>query len=100
MADEFTDDSVKHDKRGMVSWASSTKKTSAEVDTIGSQFFITYDAAPHLDNQFTVFGRLMGEKSFETLEAIEDVPVSAKKHRPEEEITIKRVVIHANPLAK
>ena len=99
MADEFTDASIKHDKRGMVSWASSAKKTPTDLDTIGSQFFITYDAAPHLDNQFTVFGQLVGDESFETLQAIEEVPVIGKKHRPEQDITITDVLIHANPLA-
>ena len=103
MADEFSDESIKHDRRGMVSWASSTKRTTAtaDLDTIGSQFFITYEAQPHLDNQFTVFGRLVGERSLKTLEIIEEVPVGdSKKHRPIQDIKIDEVVIHANPLSK
>jgi hypothetical protein len=35
----------------------------------------------------------------EVLDAMEKVPVSGKKHRPDVDIKLERVTIHANPLA-
>lgn len=64
--------------------------------TNGSQFFVTFDKAPHLDGKNTVFGRLL--EGWDTLDRIEDVPVD-KKNRPKEEVRIQSVVIHANPVA-
>lgn len=36
---------------------------------------------------------------FETLDAIEKVPVTGNKHRPLTDVKIESVIIHANPLA-
>ena len=36
---------------------------------------------------------------FETLESLEKVPVNEKNHRPETDIRLRNVTIHANPLA-
>ncbi|KAJ2784132.1 Peptidyl-prolyl cis-trans isomerase cyp10 [Coemansia interrupta] len=82
---------LKHDRRGTVSMASSGP------DTNGSQFFITYDCQPSLDGKYTVFGRLI-EGGETTLAAMERVEVN-KKNRPVEEIYLKSVTIHANPIA-
>ena len=46
-------DNLKFDKPGVVGMANSGK------DTNGSQFFITYDAQPDLDGQFTIFGQVI-----------------------------------------
>uniref|UniRef100_A0A6S8EAL6 Peptidyl-prolyl cis-trans isomerase n=1 Tax=Aplanochytrium stocchinoi TaxID=215587 RepID=A0A6S8EAL6_9STRA len=81
---------LKHNKRGIVSMANKGPNTNA------SQFFITYASAPHLDNVYTVFGQVLS--GFETLDAMEKVPVG-RKHRPVEEIVIESITIHANPLA-
>jgi peptidyl-prolyl cis-trans isomerase-like 3 len=89
MADEFVDN-LKHDRRGIVGFAGKGP------DTIGSQFFITYAAAPHLDNQFTIFGSIVD--GFDTLDKIEAVPVG-KKNKPVQDIVLERITIHANPLA-
>lgn len=66
--------------------------------TNGSQFFICFDKAPHLDGKNTVFGHVLGAEGMETLRKMEEVEVD-KKHRPKSDIKIERVTIHANPLA-
>lgn len=64
--------------------------------TNGSQFFICFAPAPHLDGKNTVFGRVLGGE--DVLARIESIPVDGKG-RPKEKMTIKSVSIHANPLA-
>jgi cyclophilin family peptidyl-prolyl cis-trans isomerase len=54
---------LKHTKRGQLSMANSGPNTN------GSQFFITFDAAPHLDGKHVVFGEVV--KGWEVLDAIE-----------------------------
>lgn len=65
-------------------------------NTNGSQFFVTFATAPHLDGKNTVFGRVL--EGWDTLDAMEAVEVD-KKNRPLEAIKINVVQIHANPLA-
>lgn len=62
----------------------------------GSQFFITFAPAPHLDGKNTVFGKVL--EGWEVLDDMEAVQVD-KKSRPQEKMDIKSVTIHANPLA-
>jgi len=82
--------SLKHNARGVLSMANKGK------DTNGSQFFVTFAKADHLDGANTVFGRLL--EGWATLDKMEAVQVD-KKNRPKEKIVIEKVQIHANPLA-
>lgn len=59
---EFND--IEHN-RGIVSMARSTDPNSA-----GSQFFIVHKDSNYLDGQYTVFGRLATQESYETLDKI------------------------------
>ncbi|KAK4132944.1 cyclophilin-like protein [Trichocladium antarcticum] len=83
---------LRHHERGVLSMANKGPNTN------GSQFFITFAPAPHLDGMNTVFGKLLGDESLATLAKIEAVAID-KKNRPQEEIRIERVTVHANPLA-
>jgi peptidyl-prolyl cis-trans isomerase B (cyclophilin B) len=62
---EFND--IAHE-RGIVSMARSTDPNSA-----GSQFFIIHKDSPFLDGQYTVFGRIITQESFETLDKIAEL---------------------------
>ena len=56
--------SIKHD-RGIISMA-----RSAHPDSAGSQFFIVHEKSTHLDEQYTVFGRIITQESYDTLDNI------------------------------
>lgn len=62
LAAEFN--TIQHD-RGIVSMARSSSPDSA-----GSQFFIVHQNSSFLDSQYTVFGRLATQESYDTLDAI------------------------------
>lgn len=66
--------------------------------TNGSQFFILFAPAPHLDGQNTVFGHVIGEEGMRVLGELERLEVD-RKNRPLEKVVIERVTVHANPLA-
>ncbi|MGY5149985.1 MAG: peptidylprolyl isomerase [Candidatus Nitrosopumilus sp. bin_68KS] len=79
---------IKHN-RGIVSMA-----RSADPNSGGSQFFIVHKDSNFLDEQYTVFGRLVTEESFETLDKIAGVQTDAND-RPivPEEVKITKVTI-------
>ena len=68
-------------KRGIVSMA-----RSADPNSAGSQFFIVHKDSNFLDGQYTVFGRILTDESFDTLDRIatmntspDDKPIDAWK---------------------
>ena len=67
---EFND--IKH-KKGIVSMARSPDPNSA-----GSQFFIVEKDSTFLDGQYTVFGRLITQESFETLDKIASLQTDSR----------------------
>ncbi len=76
--------------RGVLSMARSTHPDSA-----GSQFFIMLAPSPHLDGQYTAFGRMIDGDS--TLEKIAKTPVEPSRtgepSSPVERIEIKSITI-------
>jgi len=66
---EFND--IKHN-RGIVSMA-----RSMHPDSAGSQFFIVHENSTHLDEQYTVFGRIITQESYGTLDKIANLEVTA-----------------------
>ena len=58
-------------KRGIVSMA-----RSADPNSAGSQFFIVHKDSNFLDGQYTVFGRILTDESFETLDRIATMDTS------------------------
>lgn len=65
-------------------------------NTNGSQFFVCFKPAPHLDGKNTVFGRVID--GMDTLDRLEELKVDGKG-RPAEKVVVTHVTIHANPLA-
>ena len=64
--------SIKHN-RGIVSMA-----RSADPDSAGSQFFIVHKDSNFLDQQYTVFGRIVTDESFDTLDKIASVETGSR----------------------
>ncbi|MDH3610710.1 MAG: peptidylprolyl isomerase [Nitrosopumilus sp.] len=62
---------IKHN-RGILSMA-----RSQSPDSGGSQFFIVHQNSNHLDQQYTVFGRIVTDESFETLDKIASVETTS-----------------------
>lgn len=84
---EFND--RKH-TRGVISMARSMDPNSA-----GSQFFLMLGTAPHLDNQYTAFGKVVdGEKTLAAIAGTSVVPNSqGEPSKPTERVEIKSVKI-------
>lgn len=94
------DSRLRHDSRGVLGMANSGNGSGSGggKGTNGSQFYILYKSAPHLDNKHTVFGRLVG--GFDILTAMEKVPTtgdSGDEDRPVREIKIVGASVFVNP---
>lgn len=81
--DEF-DESLKHDKPGILSMANSGPGTN------GSQFFITEVPTPNLDNRHAVFGELV--VGLDIQDSISNVK-TGDRDKPEEDVVIEELNI-------
>ena len=72
---------------GVLSMARSQSPNSA-----GSQFFICLTRVPHLDNQYTVFGKCRDDESLETIAKMEAVP-TGPGDQPKEPIVIETATV-------
>jgi peptidyl-prolyl cis-trans isomerase B (cyclophilin B) len=62
----------------------------------GSQFFICLERTPHLDRQYTAFGKTADADSLATVKAIGDVR-TGHSDRPVEDVVIRKVTVTENP---
>jgi peptidyl-prolyl cis-trans isomerase B (cyclophilin B) len=72
---------------GVISMARTQDPNSA-----GSQFFLCLERVPFLDNQYTVFGKAVDEKSLEIILTIGDSATGAMD-RPVDTVTIKKASV-------
>ena len=79
--DKFEDENfnLKHNQPGLLSMANSGPNTN------GSQFFVTLDETPHLDDKHVVFGILL--EGFEILKKIEKIETD-EYDKPKQEVKI------------
>jgi peptidyl-prolyl cis-trans isomerase B (cyclophilin B) len=91
---EFND--RKH-TRGVISMA-----RSADPNSAGSQFFLMFGPAPHLDRQYTAFGKVIeGDQTLDALAATPVVPNRmGEPSKPTERVEIKSVKIVPRAEAK
>ena len=82
---------IKH-TRGVISMARSMNPNSA-----GSQFFIMHEDAPHLDGQYTVFGRVT--EGLEVVDAIQRAETDSLD-RPLADVRILRAEVVREPEVK
>ena len=67
-----------------------------EPDSASCQFFITYTRVPEWDGQYSIFGELVGDESFATLDKLMAVPAD-HDGVPTEQLYIRSVRITDAP---
>jgi len=75
---------------GVLSMARTSDPNSA-----GSQFFLCLERTPHLDRQYTAFGKVADAESLNTVRAIGDVKTD--RERPVEKVAIRKVTVTEQP---
>ena len=76
---------------GVLSMARTNDPNSA-----GSQFFICLERVPHLDNQYTAFGRTADAASLDVVKAIGGTR-TGPQDRPVEKVTIRKATVAKKP---
>ena len=86
---------IKHN-RGIVSMA-----RSADPNSAGSQFFIVHKDSNFLDTEYTVFGRIVTDSSFETLDKIAAVQtgINDRPVNPEQVRILKTTVVERSEVS-
>ncbi len=77
---------------GVLSMARSSDPNSA-----GSQFFVCLEKVPHLDRQYTAFGKTADEASLAVVQKIGVVPVA--NDRPRQDVKISKASVVEHPKA-
>ncbi len=81
---------TKHDP-GVLSMA-----RTSDPDSAGSQFFICLESVPHLDGQYTAFGKTADADSLAVVKKIGAVPTGAQD-RPTKPVTINKAEVVEKP---
>jgi peptidyl-prolyl cis-trans isomerase B (cyclophilin B) len=69
---------------------------TSDPNSAGSQFFICLERVPHLDNQYTAFGRTADDASLGVVKAIGSVQ-TGPGDRPIEPVVIKKATVKRTP---
>lgn len=82
--DEF-DPSLSFDKVGLLAMA------NAGPGTNGSQFFVTVEKTPWLNNHHTIFGEVIS--GYDVVETISKVPADPRSNKPNDDVVLKSIKI-------